>query len=114
MTPHELYEAIDEHSNYTSGASHLYTSLEKYYSGEIVSASGGARRAIKNGLIPVTGNRHSGEAGEYHHIEFRAEDGETFVEAVPFVKAEDVADREMIRFKYFVLLKSLRQPKDKR
>jgi hypothetical protein len=99
MTADELYDAIAENSNYTSGAFDLYTSLEKYYSGEIVSASGGARRAIKNGLIPVTGSRHSGEDGEYHHIEFRAEDGETFVEAVPFVKAEDVADREKIRFK---------------
>ena len=68
----------------------LQSALEDYYGGTIRSASWGAKNAMeKKGLLPFPGDRYSGAEGEYHHIMFEREDGETFVEAVPF----DTVDR---------------------
>lgn len=93
-----VYDALDEHAQWSSGAAKLMDAIEKHFKGNIVSASSGAENAIKKGLVPVPDNKYFGEEREYHHIEFESEDGERFVEAVPFVKAENVEADYGIRF----------------
>ena len=95
MSQDELFDALNEHAEYyNAGPSNLIAALEEYFGGELVSASSGARHAIEiSGLVPVPGSKYSGEGEEYHHFEFKGPDGKTFVESVPFVKPEDVAER---------------------
>lgn len=95
MSQDELFDALNEHAEYyNAGPSNLIAALEDYFGGELVSASSGARNAIEiSGLVPVPGGKYSGVEEEYHHIEFRNSNGETFVESVPFVRPEDVAER---------------------
>ena len=95
MSQDELFDALNEHAEYyNAGPANLIFALEDYFGGELVSASSGARNAIENsGLVPVPGGKYSGVEEEYHHIEFRNSNGETFVESVPFVRPEDVAER---------------------
>lgn len=94
----DIYDALQEQSQWSNGASNLINALEKRYGGILVSASSGAKNAISKGLVPVPDNKFNGEDGEYHHVEFENENGERFVEAVPFVKAEDVEEKYDIRF----------------
>ena len=68
------------------------------FGGEVVSASGGAKYALEHGLVPVPDGKYSGKDGEYHHIEFESDNGERFVESVPFVDAESVEDDYGIRY----------------
>ena len=98
INAYELIDKIDLLSSWSNGFLNLTTALEDYFKGEIVSASNGAKHAIERGLVPVPAHKYAGLNEEYHHIEFRGEDGETFVEAVPFVKAEDVEKDFDIRF----------------
>ena len=95
MSQDELFDALNEHAEYyNAGPSNLIAALEDYFGGELVSASSGARNAIEiSGLVPVPGGKYSGVEEEYHHIEFRNSNGETFVESVPFVRPENVAER---------------------
>ena len=68
-------------------ASRLIDELESYFGGEIVEVSAGAYRAMPE-LVPYPASKYQGEDAEYHHIRFKRADGETFVEAVPFVLPE--------------------------
>lgn len=86
----DIYDELSNISSFSAGAYNLIDALENYYKGELISGSGGAKYAIKNGLVPVPGNKYSGLNEEYHHFEFRDAEGNTFVEAVPFVNAENV------------------------
>lgn len=99
INQYEIIDKLDELSSWTDGFYNLSTALEDYFKGEIVSASNGAKHALERGLVPVPAHKYAGLNEEYHHIEFRGEDGETFVEAVPFVKAEDVEKDFGIRFR---------------
>ena len=93
MSAEEVHDMMGEHAEWSSGPSNLIRELEKHYKGELVSASSGARHAMREGLMPVPGGKYSGQDGEYHHIEFRGKDGETYVESVPFIPAESVGER---------------------
>lgn len=93
MSAEEVHDMMGEHAEWSSGPSNLIRELEKHYKGELVSASSGARHAMREGLMPVPGGKYSGQDGEYHHIEFRGKDGETYVESVPFVPAESAGER---------------------
>ncbi len=68
----------------------LYSALERYYKGELLEASQGARLAMEDHKVPVPGHKQAGEDGEYHHMAFLTDDGERVVKAVPFVYPEDV------------------------
>lgn len=87
-----LFEALEEHAQWSNGPDNIVMELEKYYDGEIVAVSSGARLAIHNGLIPYPGAQYSGENEEYHHIQF-IKDGETFVKAVPFFDVNAVRSK---------------------
>ena len=93
MSAEEVHDMMGEHAEWSSGPSNLIRELEKHYKGELVSASSGARHAMREGLMPVPGGKYSGQDGEYHHIEFRGKDGETYVESVPFIPAESAGER---------------------
>ncbi len=95
-----LYGLLDEVSDYYGGAAQLISDLERYYGGEIVSASAGARAAIEqDGLVPFADGQYSGKDNEYHHIAFM-KDGERVVEAVPFTSPESLREsRPDIRFR---------------
>lgn len=93
MSAEEVHDMMGEHAEWSSGPSNLIRELEKHYKGELISASSGARHAMREGLMPVPGGKYSGQDGEYHHIEFRGKDGETYVESVPFVPAESAGER---------------------
>jgi hypothetical protein len=80
----ELYDLLEENTSNTAEPYRIITALEKYFGGEIVEASSGARYALENGLIPFAGNKYAGEGEEYHH--FRLANGD--VVAVPFRKAD--------------------------
>ena len=94
----EISEELGNLSSWSNGSYNLINALENFYKGELISGSSGARHAIKNGLVPVPGNKYSGLNEEYHHLEFRDAEGNTFVESVPFVNAEDVESDWDIRF----------------
>lgn len=94
----DLYDLLNEYSSYSFGAYELIDSLEKYYGGELISASSGAKHAIERGFVPKPGHKYSGLDGEYHHIEFQDKNGETFVEAVPFIEAKNVESDLGIKF----------------
>ena len=94
----DLFDLLSEHSSYSFGAYELIDSLEKYYGGELISASSGAKHAIERGFVPKPGHKYSGLDGEYHHIEFQDENGDTFVEAVPFIEAKNVESDLGIKF----------------
>jgi len=96
----EIWNAIENNTNAPTvkGVADLIDSIESYFGGRMVAASEGAKNALNEGLVPVADNKHSGEGGEYHHIAFENENGERFVEAVPFVKSEDVEDKYGISF----------------
>ena len=94
----DLFDLLSEYSSYSSGAYELINSLEKYYGGELISASSGAKHAIERGFVPKPGHKYSGLDGEYHHIEFQDENGDTFVEAVPFIEAKSVESDLGIKF----------------
>lgn len=96
----ELYDALGGLSEWSSGAYNLMSALEDYYGGEIKEISGGAKHALENGLVPVPGKKHSGLDGEYHHIRFEAQNGEEFVESVPFIMAKDVEGDHGLLFRY--------------
>lgn len=64
----------------------------------MISASSGAKHAIERGFVPKPGHKYSGLDGEYHHIEFQDENGDTFVEAVPFIEAKSVESDLGIKF----------------
>lgn len=100
MSAEEVYDMMGEHAEWSSGPSNLIRELEKHYKGELVSASSGARHAMREGLMPVPGGKYSGQDGEYHHIEFRGKDGETYVESVPFVPAESAGERAGTLFRF--------------
>ena len=93
MSAEEVHDMMGEHAEWSSGPSNLIRELEKHYKGELISASSGARHAMREGLMPVPGGKYSGQDGEYHHIEFRGKDGQTYVESVPFVPAESAGER---------------------
>lgn len=95
----DLFDLLNEYSSYSFGAYELIDSLEKYYGGELISASSGAKHAIERGFVPKPGHKYSGLDGEYHHIEFQDENGDTFVEAVPFIDAKSVESDLGIRFR---------------
>ena len=94
----DLFDLLNEYSSYSSSAYELIDSLEKYYGGELISASSGAKHAIERGFVPKPGHKYSGLDGEYHHIEFQDENGDTFVEAVPFIEAKNVESDLDIKF----------------
>lgn len=94
----DLFDLLNEYSSYSFGAYELIDSLEKYYGGELISASSGAKHAIERGFVPKPGHKYSGLDGEYHHIEFQDENGDTFVEAVPFIEAKNVESDLGIKF----------------
>lgn len=94
----DLFDLLSEYSSYSFGAYELIDSLEKYYGGELISASSGAKHAIERGFVPKPGHKYSGLDGEYHHIEFQDENGDTFVEAVPFIEAKNVESDLGIKF----------------
>ena len=94
----DLFDLLSEYSSYSFGAYELIDSLEKYYGGELISASSGAKHAIERGFVPKPGHKYSGLDGEYHHIEFQDENGDTFVEAVPFIEAKSVESDLGIKF----------------
>lgn len=94
----DLFDLLSEYSSYSFGAYELIDSLEKYYGGELISASSGAKHAIERGFVPKPGHKYSGLDGEYHHIEFQDKNGETFVEAVPFIEAKSVESDLGIKF----------------
>lgn len=98
MSNDDIHNALSGISEWSSGAYDVMSTLEEYYGGEIVHASRGARDAMKEERVPVPGPKYSGDNEEYHHFEFRRENGETFVEAVPFVVAENVEEKTGIRF----------------
>lgn len=95
----DLFDLLSEYSSYSFGAYELIDSLEKYYGGELISASSGAKHAIERGFVPKPGHKYSGLDGEYHHIEFQDKNGETFVEAVPFIEAKSVESDLGIKFR---------------
>ena len=83
--------------------SKLIGALEDYYKGELIGISRRGRQAIeRDQLVPIPDRQHRGEGGEYHHISpFKnKETGEVNIEAVPFVKVEDVEERATIRFRH--------------
>lgn len=89
----EVYDAFDELME-TRHPLQLQSALEDYYGGAIRSASWGAKNAMQNeGLLPFPGGKYSGTEGEYHHIMFEGEDGNTFVKDVPFDTVENVEAR---------------------
>lgn len=89
----EVYDAFDELME-TRHPLQLQSALEDYYGGAIRSASWGAKNAMQNeGLLPFPGDKYSGAEGEYHHIMFEGEDGNTFVKDVPFDTVENVEAR---------------------
>ena len=89
----EVYDAFDELME-TRHPLQLQSALEDYYGGAIRSASWGAKNAMQNeGLLPFPGDKYSGAEGEYHHIMFEGEDGDTFVKDVPFDTVENVEAR---------------------
>lgn len=89
----EVYDALGELME-TRHPLQLQSALEDYYGGEIRSASWGAKNAMQNeGLLPFPGDKYSGAKGEYHHIMFEGEDGNTFVKDVPFDTVENVEAR---------------------
>lgn len=89
----EVYDAFDELME-TRHPLQLQSALEDYYGGAIRSASWGAKNAMQNeGLLPFPGDKYSGAEGEYHHIMFEREDGNTFVKDVPFDTVENVEAR---------------------
>lgn len=94
----DLFDLLSEYSSYSFGAYELIDSLEKYYGGELISASSGAKHAIERGFVPKPGHKYSGLDGEYHHIEFQDKNGDTFVEAVPFIEAKSVESDLGIKF----------------
>ena len=94
MDNNEIFDALATVSNYGGGgASRLISALEDYYGGELTSASDGARRAMNNGLYPMPGAKNSGMDEEYHHMEFKGADGETFVKSVPFTSDEEIREQ---------------------
>lgn len=99
MSSDEIYDALNEHSEYSSGAGNLMEALENYFGGEIESASRGARNAIERGLVPFNGGKYSGIDQEYHHIAFVDEEGNRKVEAVPFTTPEELRETTDIRFR---------------
>lgn len=89
----EVYDAFDELME-TRHPLQLQSALEDYYGGAIRSASWGAKNAMQNeGLLPFPGDKYSGADGEYHHIMFEGEDGNTFVKDVPFDTVGNVEAR---------------------
>ena len=94
----EISEELSNLSSWSNGSYNLINALENFYKGDLISGSNRARLAIKNGLVPVPGNKYSGLNEEYHHLEFRDAEGNVFVESVPFVSAEDVESDWNIRF----------------
>jgi len=91
-------ELLDENTSWVDGSLNLLRALKKRFGGEVVSASSGAKYALEHGLVPVPDGKYSGKDGEYHHIEFESDNGERFVESVPFVDAESVGDDYGIRY----------------
>ena len=91
-------ELLDENTSWVDGSLKLLRALKKRFGGEVVSASSGAKYALEHGLVPVPDGKYSGKDGEYHHIEFESDNGERFVESVPFVDAESVGDDYGIRY----------------
>ena len=91
-------ELLDENTSWVDGSLNLLRALKKRFGGEVVSASSGAKYALEHGLVPVPDGKYSGKDGEYHHIEFESDNGERFVESVPFVDAESVGDYYGIRY----------------
>ena len=95
-----VYDLLSDISDYRNGGTILINDLEQYYGGELVEASGGARRAMESGLVPFSGTQYAGVDGEYHHMRFKNADGEVFTEAVPFTNPEKLREqREDLRFK---------------
>ena len=92
-------ELLDENTSWVDGSLNLLRALKKRFGGEVVSASSGAKYALEHGLVPVPDGKYSGKDGEYHHIEFESDNGERFVESVPFVDAESVGDDYGIRYR---------------
>ena len=91
-------ELLDENTSWVDGSLNLLRALKKRFGGEVVSASSGAKYALEHGLVPVPDGKYSGKDGEYHHIEFESDNGERFVESVPFVDAESVEEDYGIRY----------------
>ncbi|GHT33111.1 hypothetical protein FACS189434_06470 [Bacteroidia bacterium] len=91
-----IYELLEKNTEYTNEPTDILQGLEKYYGGKVVAGSSGARHALESGLIPFSGNQHSGNNGEYHHLRFEDENGNEWVEAVPFETPEKDADGRII------------------
>ncbi|MDR0507893.1 MAG: hypothetical protein LBH32_13905, partial [Dysgonamonadaceae bacterium] len=92
----DIYEMLGQNTEYTNEPHDILQSLEKYYGGKVVAGSSGARHALQNGLIPFGGNKYSGENEEYHHLRFADENGNEWVEAVPFETPQKNADGRVI------------------
>lgn len=58
--------------------------FEDYYNGELVEISYNAGQAIKDGRMPYISTARYLKNGEYHHFAFKDENGERFVEVVPY------------------------------
>ena len=86
----DIYDAFVEVLSSNGDAVELMQSLEEYYNGSVRSASEGAKLAMRDGLLPFPRAKYAGKDFEYHHIMFESNDGETFVEAVPFDSQENV------------------------
>lgn len=80
----DIYDAFVDILSSNGDAATLMEALEKYYNGSVRSASSGAKRAMEDGLLPFPGKQYAGKDFEYHHIMFESNDGDTFVDAVPF------------------------------
>lgn len=86
----DIYDAFVDVLSSNGDAATLMEALEEYYNGSVRSASSGAKRAMENGLLPFPGKQYAGKDFEYHHIMFESNDGDTFVDAVPFDTQEKV------------------------
>ncbi len=80
----DIYDAFVDILSSNGDAATLMEALEEYYNGSVRSASSGAKRAMEDGLLPFPGKQYAGKDFEYHHIMFESNDGDTFVNAVPF------------------------------
>lgn len=80
----DIYDAFVDILSSNGDAATLMEALEEYYNGSVRSASSGAKRAMEDGLLPFPGKQYAGKDFEYHHIMFESNDGDTFVDAVPF------------------------------
>jgi len=84
-TADEFAELLLEHLDTAAELYDLLTELEEHYGGELVEASFNAGEAVANGKLPIVRDYvYAGYYGEYHHLAFKNENGERFVERVAF------------------------------